>query len=120
MFTLELNNVRDQAKAYIQSILDKRGDGYELTDPTDWEDGDDGIPPVIDEDMRFSCPSVMQIGERYGNTTIDMGYVLAIHSDLTCEVYIPEGSDTIIPLSNMSTDEIVAIADHIAELENDI
>lgn len=107
MFTELLSEVRVKAAQYIYACLTDKPDGY----------------PLVDEDTEntdaiFGCPQVAQIGEKYGSTYVDLGYVTKVFPDGTCDVYMPEGESKQIALIEMSTDEVVMIAECIYELEN--
>lgn len=110
MFTELADKAFNIAQDFIESVINIRGDGYELIDPdTDREDQD-----------WYSLPMVHINSDNYGETVINEAYVYCIkRSDgrLIFEVYSPQANiDTTV--DSVDTDTICLIAERIRELEH--
>jgi len=104
-FLKDLYEVRDRAREYILEVVGHRETWYNLCDPED-------------DDAIYDMPQAEKYSEKYGNTTMELGYIYTVNKEGGCDLYCPEGEDQVINLSQCSTDVVCQIADIIYSLEN--
>jgi len=109
----QLSDVHNAAVAYIKSVLEMRGSGYELIAPDDyeeeWTDEVYAMPRgylVNKRDYYFEFPLVM--------INIKDGVITFTGLDLG-----DYNEDHEFSVEELSTDVIVALADRVRELEGD-